>query len=536
MAVFGFFEKRSKTKNNRVEQRGLAQNQRSLIQKLTGELRENIRQDFQKNPEKGSDTDIFRNTVEQAIRKHVEGQTPPASEDGQPPKSLAVDALPLFHVSADRMKAYVCILPPLNEGNGIEQAQLLEDMRYEGIASGIDQEAVSRIVSMQNYLHIIQIACGKLPKDVEDGELEEMFERRHEQALELDENESLAELNFRKQNSVQFIQKGDVICRIKPPVMPEDGMDISGRALHGKGGEPIHIPQGKNTTLSEDGTILSAAINGTVIMDGDDFTVQDQKVISENVNAQMGDIEYNGDIFILGNIEDGVTVKATGNIIILGEIRKGRIISNGTIRVQGDIKGSGETQLKAARQIQCTILEDAEAVAKGNIYAEVIANSEVISEEGSVYALMGRGLIFGGDVKAHKSICAKKIGNISGCTNKLTMNYDPELDYKITEKKRDLENIQKSKEKLEKDISDVSMSRQMSKLMTQRKLCDEIESDTLKELKELENKIYSDQSNCISCEKIHPVTQIRIGVQELTIEKEEEGCNIHMSSGKVLLK
>ena len=107
---------------------------------------------------------------------------------------------------------------------------------------------------------------------------------------------------------------------------------------------------------------------------------------------------------------------------------------------------------------------------------------------------------------------------------------------KITEKKRDLENIQKSKEKLEKDISDVSMSRQMSKLMTQRKLCDEIESDTLKELKELENKIYSDQSNCISCEKIHPVTQIRIGVQELTIEKEEEGCNIHMSSGKVLLK
>lgn len=537
MSILDFLGKRGEEKTASVR--------RSLSQQMMDEIRNNMQQDFGEQPEKKSDLDCFCTVLEQEISEHLKRrQTTASSEEGQDPELQAVDALSLFHVSEDHMEAYACLLSPLNGGSGVVLDHFLEDMRYGGITFGIDHTAVSELISDQQYLRIVQVAQGQWPKDGRDGELEELFERRSEQPLELNEDELQEGMDFRK-HLLQSIRRGEIICRVKEPVMAQDGKDVSGRCLPGRAGAAVRIPEGENTRLTEDGSLLLAEISGIVVMAGDDFTVQKLNVIEKDVDALTGDMEFDGNVLIRGDIKGGITISASGNIIIDGSVLGGKIISSGTIRVQGEIKGDSETQLQAGRQIQCTIMENAVATAKEDICAEVVADSTVISESGCIYALIGRGLIFGGNIKAHKSIYAKKIGNVSGCENRFMLGYAPDLEKQIADVRTELADTQKICEKLRKNISDMQASgmnlqrdkRELySKLMEQRMLYEELKRKKAKKLKELEIRLYSIKSSVLSCDEMHPVTRVYIRGQELIIQNRETACRVHMPADQILLK
>lgn len=518
----------------------------TLSQKMMDQIQSHMGQDFGEQPEKKAELDRFCIALEQELKEHVKKQQTSVSEDGQEPKLQAVDALSVFHVSEDHMEAYACILSPLNGGSEVTQEHFLEDMRYSGITFGIDSEAVSRLVSQQNYLRIVQVAQGEWPADGEDGELEELFERRSEQPLELSEDELREGLDFRNRNPIQSIRKEGVICRIKAPVMAREGSDVSGRPLVGKAGMPVHVPQGENTRLSEDGLLLLASIGGIVITEGENFTVQKLNVVEKDIDASAGALEFDGNVLIQGNVKDNVTIRATGNIIIEGSIFGGNLISGGTIRVQGEIKGNSEIQLQADKQIQCTVMERAVAVAKEDLCAEIIADSTVISEGGCIYAMMGRGLIVGGYAKAYRSIFAKKVGNVSGCENSFILGYAPDQEKQIAVLRTELEETQGVCEKLRKNISDMQaagMNRQRdkrelyNKVVEQQTLYEDLKKKKSKKLKELEIRLHSSKSSvALSCDEIHPLTRVYIRGQELVIQSRETDCHIHMPVDQILLK
>ena len=509
---------------------------RTQVTKMLAKINHYLEKDFQDSTESETDPNIFYRILEKEIKNYVEKQ-----KKGNVP----IDALALFYISDDYMKAYVCILPPLNGGKEVEEEHFLEDMRYEGIASGIDNEAVSELVSTKNYLRIVQIASGKFPKDGVDGILEELYEHKNNQALELDEEEMLQGEDFRKKNFIQIIREGEVLCRITPAVPEEEGFDVSGRILHGRQGVPVRIPQGKNTSISEDGLLLQADISGIVVMEGENFCVQSQRVLEQDINASVGDLKFDGDIYIQGNVDDGVTINATGNVMIDGDIRNGKIISGGTICVMGNVKGTSQTRLKASKQIQCMIMENVSASAIEDICAGVIANSEIISERGSIYALMGRGLIFGSHLTSGRSVYAKKIGNISGCVNKITLGLNAEFERRKKFINNEMEEINRDLEQLRKNISSMQLSRRNHRLDTedeykslveQRNVYGELKKAKMDELLELNQALRSIRVGTITCDDIYPVTKIYIEKQSLMIEQRESDCNIHLQSGRIQLR
>ncbi len=536
MAFFDFFSNRDKMQDS-------SGNVSRTAQQLVGELNRNFQQDFGGKPEKDSEMAAFLETIEKEVKKRAKelAEAVPEKEEEAP----KMDAAVLFYISEDRMSAYACMLPPLNEGKKIDRERFFEDMRYEGISSGIDDREIMRLINGQSYLHIINIARGTEPQDGEGGRVEELFERRQKRAIDIAENASYAEMDFREQGLMQPIRKGDVICHILPPVPPKDGVDVTGRTLKGKGGEAARIPAGENISVQEDGERLLAAVDGILVVDGENFSVLQQEIVEKDIDGKDGNQEFRGDVFIRGTIDGDVTVKAAGNIMIDGEVRSGRVISGGTIQIYQGVKGTPRTELRAERQIQCPVIENAVVAAKGNIYAGVIANSTVMSDEGSVYAMLDRGLIFGGEIRVNKSVYAKKIGNISGCANKILLGYVPELTQKMADMEKEMQEDRAVLDRLRRTISNmraagVENQRDKrdgyAKLMEQRTLYEERDKKREQELKDLKREVNLARTGKIRCEEIHPVTEIRIGLQELTIQKEEKNCNIHMYAGRIALK
>jgi len=509
---------------------------KSEMLKMTEQIRANLQRDFPDNKDSSNGPGAFYRILEKEVKKHV---------DGQKREQLPVDALSLFYVSANCMNAYVCILPPLNDGKEVDQEHFLEDMRYEGIVSGIDHNAVTELIDAKNYLRIVHIASGEYPVDGIDGKLEEFYERRYAQSLELDAKEMLGGHDFRKKNLIQTIREGEILCRITPPVPAKNGFDVSGSTLYGREGAAVRMPQGKYTSVFDDGLVLRSDISGIVVMENDNFSIHSQRVLEQDINASVGNVRFDGDIYIRGNVEDGVTIDATGNVMIVGDVRSGEILSGGTICILGDVKGTSKAKLTAAKQIQCMIMENVVASAGEDIYAAVIANSDILSEKGSVYALMGRGLIFGSNVTSGKSVYAKKIGNISGCVNNITLGLQAEFDRRRKSINDELEEINNTLEQLRKNISNMQIlgkshrndsQKEYNELIEQRTTYGELKRDKLDELDELNKSLRSIRPGSVICENIYPVTKVNIEKLSLTIEQRENDCDIHLQSGQIVIK
>ena len=532
MARIGLFKKRDDRPAGADGYGGPKPEAARMLETIRGFLQ----QDFHEGGEQTKDAGAFYRILEKEVRKYAESQ----KRD-----RLPVDSLPLFYVSADCMDAYACILPPLNDGRQVDKEHFLEDMRYEGIAAGIDQSAVDRLMNPEDHLRITHIAQGRYPVDGIDGRLEELYQRRYDQSPELDEKEMLQGQDFRKKNLIQTIREGEVLCRVTPPVPSQDGFDVSGTVLHGRDGLAVRMPQGKYTSISEDGLLLRSDISGIVVMENDNFTIKSQRVMSQDINAGVGNLRFDGDIYIRGNVDDGVTVEATGNVMIIGNVRDAKILSGGTICIQGDVKGTSRTTLKAAKQIQCMIMENVTATAVEDVYAGVMANCDILSEKGSVYALMGRGLIFGSNVTSCKSVYAKKIVNISSCVNDITLGLEAEFERRKRSVKDELEEINRTLEQLRKNISNMQIlgmthrsdsQKEYNDLVEQRTTYGELKREKLDELDELNKNMRAIRPGSIVCDNIYPVTKVHIDNATTTIDQRESDCNIHLQSGQILLQ
>lgn len=532
MAIFDLFKKKKENSSDSGNHGTTKSEGLRMLEKIRGHLQ----RDFHDNGEGENGPNAFYRILQKEVKKYVESQAQ---------EHLPVDALPIFYVSADCMRAYTCILPPLNDGKEVGLEQFLEDMRYEGIVSGINNDVITELVESKEYLRIVQIACGEYPKDGIDGMLQERYQRKYAQAPELNEEEMLHGEDFRKRNLIQTIREGEILCQIIPSIPPQNGFDVSGTTLYGNEGAAIHLPQGKYTSISEDGLTLRADISGIVVMEDRNFCIQSQRVLEQDVNASVGSLRFDGDIYIQGNVEDGVTVEATGNVMINGHVRSGKIISGGTICVRGNIKGTSNIELRASKQIQCMIMENVTATAIEDIYASVIANSNVISEKGSVYALMGRGLIFGSNVTSSSSVHAKKIGNISGCINTITLGLESEFERQKAAVNDELDEINRGLEQLRNNITNMQLSgknhrhdmqEEYNNLLDQRNTYGELKRDKLEELDQLNKSIRSIHAGSIFCQNIYPITEIHIEKYNLTIDEKESDCNIHLQSGEIVLR
>ena len=72
--------------------------------------------------------------------------------------------------------------------------------------------------------------------------------------------------------------------------------------------------------MSEDGNTYYAAIDGKVEYCNYDLRIVNVLDISGDVDLNIGNIDFNGDVNITGNVITGVTIRAMGSIYIGGYV------------------------------------------------------------------------------------------------------------------------------------------------------------------------------------------------------------------------
>lgn len=356
-------------------------------------------------------------------------------------------------ISENAMSAMVCLVTLGNPDVGFTYNEVLEALTKAGVRMGIQEDKIYDLLENKRYDVTVQVAEGKMAENGRDGKYELFFN------TELDSKPVVREdgtVDYYNMKLFEMVHQGDKLAEYIPPTKGIFGYDVRGRLLTPKRGRPQSPLRGKGFTVSGDGAVYYAELDGKVEYCNKDLNVVNMLQISGNVDLNVGNVSFNGDVNIDGSVITGLTVKATGSIYIGGYIEGAVIRAERDIVLREGVNGKNVGRIEAGGNISAKFFENVTVAAKGDIHAGYIVNSTVTAD-GKVVAEGSRGTIRGGDITGVKGVDAGSIGNDSyaptvvrvGPTKTVRMEY-AELIMKLREVCEQIDMYQQAMEKLDK--------------------------------------------------------------------------------------
>jgi len=197
---------------------------------------------------------------------------------------------------------------------------------------------------------------------------------------------------------------GQLLAVKKSPSFGKPGLAVTGVELLPQMGQDIPVILGKNTYASEDGLRIYSTSFGKVSWKGNRVDVEKELKIDKDVEKN---IDFDGRIKILGNVNKKIKIQADGDITIDGGVMEAEIKSAGTVEIKQEVKNA---TIIAAENIKAPAVKESSLEAKGNILIEgALINSKVKGYR--VICSGRRGIIVGGSILAIKEINALTIGS-----------------------------------------------------------------------------------------------------------------------------
>lgn len=141
-------------------------------------------------------------------------------------------------------------------------------------------------------------------------------------------------------SKLKLVEAGAILARKIPGRPGVLGKDVLGRTLGVSPFKDFVFRVKKNAYLSEDGLDVIAACAGQPIrLDQRTYSVENIYVLHKDVDIATGSIEFPGDVFINGNVHDGLRVFAGGKIEIRGSVSHAELKAEKGAKIHQNLLG-----------------------------------------------------------------------------------------------------------------------------------------------------------------------------------------------------
>ncbi|MCP4133266.1 MAG: FapA family protein [bacterium] len=369
------------------------------------------------------------------------------------------DSAMQVEVTEDEMKAFIHFTPPRFSGRHMELDEALEALRNAGAVSGIDEERMTQYLEVMDYNQPLLAAEGTKPRNGRDGYID--YKVRVEKShVNFEEDES-GKVDFRNLELLENVVVGQLLALKVPAEDGIPGRTITNRIIPAKSGKDTSMQYGKGTILSEDGTELSAEINGQVVFKANRINVEPVYVVNGDVSLQTGNIVFLGSVVISGSVQDNFVVKAAGNIEVKGTVQKAFLEAEGDIIVHQGISGREEAKIESTGgSVFAKFVQNANVIAENHVIVpEGILHAWVDAGE-KIYCNGRRARIVGGLIRAGDEVNSRFLGAEVSTKTEIKVGINP----KVLQQLSDLESIKK---KIDDELNDIQLN--MKTLENQKK-------------------------------------------------------------------
>ncbi|MCG8570610.1 MAG: FapA family protein, partial [Spirochaetes bacterium] len=310
-----------------------------------------------------------------------------------------------------------------------------------------------------------------------------------EKKIELHEEDG--RVDFKNLNIVQNVVAGQILATKSPADEGEPGRTVTNEILPAKSGKDVPLNPGKNTILTEDGMSIVAEKNGQVAITAGKVVVEEVLTIQGDVNMKVGNITFLGTVIVIGNVEDGFSISAQGNIEIRGSVGKCNLDAEGDIVVSQGIMGKGEGTIRSGKNLFAKFIENVKSidVTETVIVQDGIMHSYIDATK-EISCVGKRATIVGGRLRAGELVKSKTIGSTAGTETIIEVGIDPKKRQRMHELNEDAEKAYKELEAIEANFHNLeNQKRQLRKNFPEekQKLFDELKEEITKHNEVIEN-------------------------------------------------
>lgn len=342
-------------------------------------------------------------------------------------------------VSSDEMEAYIIYDEKLTK---MSRADIIKALRRKGIVKGIDEAAITRILSGEVETDKpVLVAQGRPPVKGKDGWYEYFFRTEVARTPKQLEDGSV---DYQSVEWFEIVRENQKVVEYHKAQDGVTGYTVKGTLLPALKGKELEILRGSGYRLTDDGNVYIAAMDGRIQLRGTQFVITRMFIFDETTTA-TGNVDVDGNAYVRGNVGSGTKIKATGDVVIDGFIEGAVIESGANIFLRSGVNASGLGYLRAEGDVAGSFFEAATVWAGGDIRANYSLDSE-LHAKGRLRLSGEKGSVIGGRADAAKGIAVYKAGNSAGVPTYLHFGVTDEmkrraqdLEEKIAEINHELE-------------------------------------------------------------------------------------------------
>lgn len=352
-----------------------------------------------------------------------------------PPPEAEVEPEISVLVSRDRMEATLQIDVPKKNCRKFSVDEVYQKIRQAGVTVGIDNAQVEHAYNRPGVRFVI--ARGQLPIDGKDAYIKYFVDIENKgRPVEMADGT----VDFKNLNLFTTVTMGQLLAEKIPPTPGTPGIDVTGQPAFAKSGKEIPMPVGKNVGTADQNLIL-ASMAGQLVIANNKLNIFPVIEIKEDVDLSTGNIEFVGSVVVRGSVQNGFTVKAEGNVEVMGTV-SGGIVEGKNVTIRMGIQGMNTGYIKALENVSAKFIENATVYAGGDVTVmDVVLHSQISA--GKRVVVEGRhGQITGGKIMAGEEIRAKIVGTHRAPNTDLEVGVNPMLREEYLALRKDIKKLE----------------------------------------------------------------------------------------------
>jgi hypothetical protein len=217
-------------------------------------------------------------------------------------------------------------------------------------------------------------------------------------------------IDYRERHFLLPVADGAVIGRMVPPTAGTPGRNVLGAPVPAKTGKATALRCAAGARC--DGDRVLAARAGVLLRDARQVDVVNLYTHSGDVGYESGSLHTDGSLEVRGDVGEGFTVVAKGDVRIAGSVLNGTVTGDGSVRIDQGALGE-RAHVVAAVDLHCRHATAATLEAGGTVeLGDQAAHCHV--RAASLVARSGRGAVIGGETRVQKSIVVRVAGTAAG--------------------------------------------------------------------------------------------------------------------------
>lgn len=324
--------------------------------------------------------------------------------------------MPNVRITEDWMEAYMTV-PPTGTPENYTVSYLTEVLHLNHVKIGILPDSLQRIIDNNLYNKEVLVAQGAEAQDGENGYFEYLFETNLSQKPIVLEDGTV---DYKNIKMIELVEPEQKIAIYHPATAGTNGYNLAAQFKLAKHGAELPPLKGTGFERMEDGVTYFATVGGKITELNNRVNIFPVHELFGDVDLSTGNIEFNGDVIIHGNVLEGMSIKASGTITVDKVVESAYIDGKKGVILRGGVLGKNGAKVRSKGNITAQFIEYADVKTDADIEADSFLDSNVYAG-GSIKLNGKKGCIVGGTTHAVRSVEAREIGNQAGANTDVSV-------------------------------------------------------------------------------------------------------------------